>query len=86
MVTNVGTIGLSTAGADDPGAKHASLTRRSLKFFRRELLGTFGLALVLVMAASGLSAELIAPYSPTANDFGAMMEAPSWAHSAWSSC
>jgi peptide/nickel transport system permease protein len=80
MVTNVGTIGLSTAGADDPGAKHASLTRRSLKFFRRELLGTFGLALVLVMAASGLSAELIAPYSPTANDFGAMMEAPSWAH------
>jgi len=80
MVANVGTIGLSTAGADDPGAKHASLTRRSLKFFRRELLGTFGLALVLVMAASGLSAELIAPYSPTANDFGAMMEAPSWAH------
>jgi len=80
MVANVGTIGLSTAGADDPGAKHASLTRRSLKFFRRELLGTFGLALVLVMAASGFSAELIAPYSPTANDFGAMMEAPSWAH------
>jgi peptide/nickel transport system permease protein len=79
-VTNVGTIGLSPAGADDLGAKHASLTRRSLKFFRRELLGTFGLALVLVMAASGLSAELIAPYSPTANDFGAMMEAPSWAH------
>ena len=32
------------------------------------------------MAATGLSAELIAPYSPTANDFGAMMEAPSWAH------
>jgi peptide/nickel transport system permease protein len=80
MVTNVGTIGLSPASADDLGAKHASLTRRSLKFFRRELLGTFGLALVLVMAASGLSAELIAPYSPTANDFGAMMEAPSWAH------
>jgi peptide/nickel transport system permease protein len=80
MVTNVGTIGLSPAGADDLGAKHPSLTRRSLKFFRRELLGTFGLALVLVMAASGLSAELIAPYSPTANDFGAMMEAPSWAH------
>ena len=80
MVTNVGTIGLSPAGADDLGAKHASLTRRSLKFFRRELLGTFGLALVLVMAASGLSAELIAPHSPTANDFGAMMEAPSWAH------
>jgi len=32
------------------------------------------------MAATGVSAELIAPYSPTANDFAAMMEAPSWAH------
>src|SRR6202171_4922567 len=80
MVTDVGTIGLSATGADDLGAKRASWTRRSLKFFRRELLGTFGLVLVLVMAATGLSAELIAPYSPTANDFAAMMEAPSWAH------
>jgi len=33
-----------------------------------------------LMAATGVSAELIAPYSPTANDFAAMMEAPSWAH------
>jgi peptide/nickel transport system permease protein len=32
------------------------------------------------MAATGLFAELIAPYSPTANDFGAMMESPSWGH------
>ena len=32
------------------------------------------------MAVTGLSAELIAPYSPTANDFAAMTEAPSWAH------
>ena len=48
--------------------------------FRRELLGTFGLLLVVVMAATGLAAELLAPYSPTANDFSAMMEAPSWAH------
>jgi peptide/nickel transport system permease protein len=51
-----------------------------LGFLRRELLGTFGLVLVLLMAATGVSAELIAPYSPTANDFAAMMEAPSWAH------
>ena len=77
MVTNVGTIGFSPASADDTGAKRESTTRRLLKFFRRELLGTFGLLLVLVMAATGLAAELIAPYSPTANDFGAMMEAPS---------
>ena len=80
MATNVGTIGLAAAGADDAGARRATWARSTLKFFRRELLGTFGLALVLVMAASGFTAELIAPYSPTANDFGAMMEAPSWAH------
>jgi len=35
---------------------------------------------VVVMAAAGLSAEWIAPYSPTANDFAAMTEPPSWAH------
>jgi peptide/nickel transport system permease protein len=57
-----------------------SVTRRILRFCRREPLGTFGLVLVIVMAAAGLSAELIAPYSPTSNDFSAMMEAPSWAH------
>ncbi len=78
MVTNVGTIGFSPASADDVGAKRASRTRRMLRFCRSEPLGTFGLLLVLVMAATGLAAELIAPYSPTANDFGAMMEAPSW--------
>ncbi len=38
------------------------------------------MALVIIMATAGFSAELIAPYSPTANDFSAMTEAPSWAH------
>jgi len=49
-------------------------------FCRRQPLGTVGLMLVLVMALSGLSAEWIAPYSPTSNDFAAMTEPPSWAH------
>src|SRR6266568_2479403 len=79
MVTDVG-IGLSPASADDAAAKRAHSMQRLLSFFRRELLGTFGLFLMLAMAATGISAELIAPYSPTANDFAAMMEAPSWAH------
>jgi peptide/nickel transport system permease protein len=56
------------------------LLRRALTFCRRQPLGTFGLALVLVMAIAGLAADWIAPYSPTANDFAAMTEAPSWAH------
>jgi peptide/nickel transport system permease protein len=51
-----------------------------LHFCRREKLGAFGMGIVLVMAIMGFSAELIAPYSPTANDFAAMTEAPSWAH------
>ena len=34
----------------------------------------FGALLVLIIAVTGLSAELIAPYSPTANDFASMTE------------
>src|SRR5258708_14463020 len=49
-------------------------------FCRRQPLGTVGLVLVLVMAAAGLSAEWIAPYNPTSNDFAVMTEPPSWAH------
>jgi peptide/nickel transport system permease protein len=44
------------------------------------MLGTFGLGIVIVMAVAGLSAEWIAPYNPTANDFAAMTEPPSLAH------
>jgi peptide/nickel transport system permease protein len=49
-------------------------------FCRRQPLGTVGLLLVLVMAVAGLSAEWIAPYNPTSNNFAAMTEPPSWAH------
>ena len=68
-----------------PTAGAAAESPRSLRtgiigFCRRQPLGTVGLLLVLVMAVAGLSAEWIAPYSPTSNDFAAMMEPPSWAH------
>jgi len=49
-------------------------------FCLRQPLGTFGLFLVALMGVVGLGADWIAPYSPTANDFAAMTEAPSWAH------
>ena len=52
----------------------------ALEFCRREPLGTVGLIVVIIMAASGLAAGWVAPYSPTANDFSAMTEPPSWAH------
>jgi peptide/nickel transport system permease protein len=53
---------------------------RILRFCRRQPLGTFGLALVLIIAFTGIFAEVLAPYNPTANDFGAMTEAPSIDH------
>jgi len=77
MVTT--TIG-GYAANEDASLKRASLSRRFFRFMRREVMGTLGLVLVVAMAATGLAAELIAPYSPTANDFAAMMEAPSWTH------
>jgi peptide/nickel transport system permease protein len=57
-----------------------SLVGVALNFCRRQPLGTFGLAIVVIMFAAGISAEWIAPYDPEENDFNAMMEAPSWAH------
>jgi peptide/nickel transport system permease protein len=54
-----------------------SATRR---FFRRQPVGMIGIVLVAIFGLAGLCADFIAPYSPTANDFSAMTEAPSWAH------
>jgi peptide/nickel transport system permease protein len=66
--------------ADDEGQIRRSIWQTTLHFCRREPLGAFGMLIVLIIAFAGLSAELIAPYSPTSNDFASMTEAPSWAH------
>jgi len=65
---------------DDAIELRRSPWRATLHFCRREPLGAFGMLIVLVMAITGLFAEVLAPYSPTANDFAAMTEAPSWTH------
>jgi peptide/nickel transport system permease protein len=57
-----------------------SVWSRVVRFCRRQPLGTFGLALVLIIAVTGIFAEELAPYNPTANDFAAMTEAPSFDH------
>ncbi|HEY1931358.1 MAG TPA: ABC transporter permease [Acetobacteraceae bacterium] len=62
-----------------PQGMHKFL-RATLEFCRRQPFGAFGMALVMFMAVLGLTADWIAPYSPTANDFDAMTQAPSWAH------
>lgn len=69
-----------TAVTDDTVVTRRSWVDTALGFCRRQPLGTFGLAIVVLAAVAGLSAEWIAPYNPTANDFEAMTEAPSAAH------
>jgi peptide/nickel transport system permease protein len=66
--------------ADDEGQIRRSIWQTTLHFCRREPLGAFGMLIVLIIAFAGFTAELIAPYSPTSNDFASMTEAPSWTH------
>lgn len=80
MATTARTIDASSDSVAGDAPERFSRTRSLIKFLRYELLGTIGLFLVLVIVVAGLLADVIAPYSPTANDFSAMMEPPSWAH------
>ena len=66
--------------AEEAPERRRSVFSRALDFFRRQPLGTFGLAIVLVMFVLGGLADWIAPFDPEENDFSAMMEAPSWIH------
>src|SRR6476620_1620362 len=79
IAPRLGSVG-SPAIADVEIEIRRSFWHATLHFCRREPLGSFGMLIVLIMAVTGFSAELIAPYSPTANDFASMTEAPSWAH------
>ena len=58
-----------TVVVQDAPALRRSWLDTAFAFSRRQPLGTFGLVVVVVAAIAGLSAEWIAPYSPTANDF-----------------
>src|SRR5258707_5422645 len=69
-----------TVLAQDAPALRRSWLDTAFTFSHRQPLGTFGLVVVVVAAIAGLSAEWIAPYSPTSNDFAAMTEPPSAAH------
>jgi peptide/nickel transport system permease protein len=52
----------------------------TIAFIQRQPVGAIGMALVLVFGLAGIFADWIAPYNPTANDFAAMTEPPSWSH------
>ncbi|MFZ5781273.1 MAG: ABC transporter permease [Pseudomonadota bacterium] len=75
------TIPSAAAGAvDEPLGPKRTPWQRALDFMRRQPLGTFGLAIVVVMFLAGVLAPWIAPFDPEENDFSAMMEAPSLVH------
>ncbi|MBV9014350.1 MAG: ABC transporter permease [Alphaproteobacteria bacterium] len=65
---------------DERGRTPRGLWRITRTFFRRQPVAAVGLVLVLIFGLAGIFADWLAPYSPTANDFAAMTEPPSWAH------
>ena len=50
------------------------------KFIRQRPLGAVGAALIILTSVLAATAGWIAPYDPLANDYGAMLSAPSAAH------
>jgi peptide/nickel transport system permease protein len=66
--------------ADEGGLAPRGIFAVSWAFLQRQPVGAIGMVLVLIFGLAGIFADWIAPYSPTANDFGAMTEPPSWAH------
>ena len=52
----------------------------AVEFARRRPLGAIGAALVLLTAVLAVTAPYVAPYDPLANDYAAMLAAPSRAH------
>src|SRR5689334_23873319 len=65
---------------DEHGRTPRGLWRITTTFFRRQPVGAIGVVLVLIFGLAGIFADTLSPYSPTANDFAAMTEPPSWAH------
>ena len=66
--------------ADDNYVAPRGLWSAIKRFLVRQPVGTIGIALVAIFGFAGITADWIAPYNPTSNDFAAMTEAPSWAH------
>ena len=50
------------------------------RFAQRRPLGAIGAAIVILMALAALLAEIIAPFDPLQNNYGAMFHAPGATH------
>ncbi|HEV2186813.1 MAG TPA: ABC transporter permease [Stellaceae bacterium] len=66
--------------ADDGYVAPRGIWSAVKRFFVRQPVGMIGIVLVAIFGIAGITADWIAPYNPTSNDFAAMTEAPSWAH------
>ena len=66
--------------ADDVYVAPRGIGNAVKRFLIRQPVGTIGIVLVAIFGLAGVTADWIAPYNPTSNDFAAMTEAPSWAH------
>jgi peptide/nickel transport system permease protein len=51
-----------------------------LRFTRQRPLGAVGAAIIVIMILTALLADFIAPFDPLANNYGAMLQAPSAKH------
>ena len=52
----------------------------AVDLLRRQPMGAAGGVVVLILIFTAIFAPYIDMYDPEVNDFGAMLEAPSWAH------
>ncbi|TAJ40147.1 MAG: ABC transporter permease [Reyranella sp.] len=77
VITRNGPAGALT---DDTLPRKKTALDAVLNFFRRQPLGTAGLAIMLVMFLAAAFANVLTPFDPEENDFQAMMQAPSWTH------
>jgi peptide/nickel transport system permease protein len=80
MAPTDATLPTVAAVDDDVSQLRRTFLQNAAIFCRRQPLGTFGLVLCVIMLVAGLGAEILSPYAPTANDFSAMTEPPSWEH------
>ena len=76
---------MAMATVDDTALVDAIPKRNTIwsgvkRFARRNILGTAGALIVIIMILMAVFADVITVYDPTLNDFGVMLEAPSAEH------
>jgi peptide/nickel transport system permease protein len=79
-MTDIAPTPVSALLTDDAYVAPRGVWAAAFRFLRRQPIGAIGIVLVAIFGLAGLFADWLAPYNPTANDFAAMTQAPSWAH------